>query len=226
MAVYDARPWDPLRNYTFRVMCLRGPPAPASEAAASLIGGGAALEDLDSLDVSYIAGVNKVSGLSVSIEATEVWEGGNHRHRYANPERATWDPITLEQGLAIDGQLERWAQAALSYVTTGAKPALDVKRNVLIDVWDPLLHPPGGKKRTEGLLQDAKSHTLALGAARLKRFLVFNAWVSNYQALPALDAMGSEIALLSVELTHEGWRELPATELPSDLAKSAATPLE
>ena len=47
---------------------------------------------------------------------------------------------------------------------------------------------------------------------RRRDYLVVNAWVSKLQALPGLDAMSNEVGLITVELTHDGWRPLPPTE--------------
>ena len=185
--------YNPLRNYQFRIR-FRDP---------QIHRGG-----------PYIAGVQRVSGLSVSINAAEVWEGGNSVHRYANPDRANWDPINLEQGLALDGTLEQWAGAVLDFLRTGRAPTEQLKRNLFIDVWDPDLHGHGGSAAGAG--------AAAAGAAqtRFRRYEIFNAWPSKLQAVPQLDGIGNEVALLSLELTHEGWRI--NTDLPPDLSTGGA----
>jgi phage tail-like protein len=153
-----------------------------------------------------------------------MWEGGNSLHRYANPDRATWETITLEQGLALDDTLERWAQAVLTFLKSGTVEVTEpVKRNVVIDVWEPLLHTPGTRSRPDGLQQQRlDQHIMGGGQDRLRRYLVFNAWISRYHALPALDAMANEVALLNVELVHEGWQLASQNELPADLARPSA----
>jgi phage tail-like protein len=148
---------DPLRTYRFRVS----------------IGG------------RPVAGVQKVSGLTVAVGARETWEGGNALHRYANPDRATWEAITLHQGLALGDTLERWASAVVDYLRTGRAGPEAVKRDVVIDVLEERWPQDGQPPRS---------------------YLVRNAWISKYEALPALDAMGNEVAIISVELTHEGWK--------------------
>lgn len=168
---------NPLRNYQFRL--------------------GFALPPPDAAGI-YVAGVQKISGLSVSVDASETWSGGNSLHRYANPNRASWDPITLEQGLAVDNSLEDWADAVLDFLRTGKAPGMPLKRNLFIDVWDPDLHGHGGPPA--GGTDADRPYT------RFRRYEVFNAWPSKLQATPQLDAMGNDIALLSLELTHEGWR--------------------
>ncbi|RKH10763.1 phage tail protein [Corallococcus sp. CA053C] len=143
----------------------------------------------------YVAGVRSVSGLSVHVSPFEVWEGGNNLHRYAQPHKVLWEPIVMDQGLALDDTLERWANAVLEFARTGKAPGEAVKRDVFIDLWDAYAHPtevpaPGPE-------------------ARMRSFYVHNAWVSKYHALPKLDAMAGEVALMSLELTHEGWEPVP-----------------
>ncbi len=169
--------WNPLRTYQFRLKLL----APGQAASGA----------------GYVAGVRTVSGLSLQVAPFEVWEGGNNLHRYANPNRVSWEPLTLEQGLALDDTLERWARAVVDFSRTGRAPANQpVKRELLIDVWEPTTHPTGPSPTTER-------------PQRLRSYRVFNAWISKYQALPKLDALANEVALLSVEVIHEGWVPLP-----------------
>jgi phage tail-like protein len=144
-------------------------------------------------DLGEVGGVQRVSGLSASVSPVETWEGGNNRHRYANPDKITWDPVTLEQGIALDDTLEIWAQAVQYFVMTGKIQSLPnavagataVKRNVTIELWPPSL--AAGPQLPE------------------RRYHLYNAWISRYNALPRLDALASEVALVTVELIHEGW---------------------
>src|SRR4029079_3739924 len=92
-------------------------------------------------------------------------------------------------GISLDETLQTWAEAGLHFLRTGAV-AQPVKRNVLLDVDDP-------------------GFTNAGDTRPRYRYVIFNAWVSKYQALPRLDAMADEVALLSVELTHHVWRTDP-----------------
>jgi phage tail-like protein len=196
-----ARPRNPLRTYQFRIALLT-PPLDADAAGRTFLGaeqGGGRTSQATGGEERYVAGVKRVSGLGMTVAASEVREGGNALHRYANPDRANWDPITLEQGLALDDTLERWAAAVVGYLRTGTVDSEEpVKRNLFVDVWDPAVP----------------------SEERSRRYLVFNAWISKFQAIPQLDATSSEVGLLVVELTHEGWRsDVPPTfETAADAA--------
>jgi phage tail-like protein len=114
---------NPLRNYQFRIAVI------TLNASSTM---------------TYVAGVKSVSGLRVQINPWEVYEGGNNLHRYANPNKVVWEPVTLEQGLALDDTFERWAGAVLQYSTDGTSNASEpVKRQVMIDLWDENLYPDG-----------------------------------------------------------------------------------
>ena len=191
---------NPLRNYQFRVGVI-------TTGAAST--------------TTYVAGVKSVSGLRVQVNPWEIWEGGNNLHRYANPNKVVWEPVTLEQGLALDDTFERWAQAVIDY-SIGKKPKEPVKRQVYIDLWDDLQYPAGpptlagplNRPPPEGpplaRLPITSNPAVPIDRAaqlgpRFRRYHVQNAWISKFAPLPKLDSMTSEVALLSVELMHEGW---------------------
>lgn len=195
----DIQPRNPLRTYQFRIAVL-------------------SLGDSAQAAAPYIAGVRSVSGLRAAIAPTETWEGGNNLHRYANPGRVSWEPVTLEQGLCLDDTLEEWARTVIEFATTGKKPAGGgaVKRTVIIDVWDENAHPAGPPElappatpspTTPSPFTSNPQVGISKQGSRYKRFHIFNAWISKYQALPKLDSMSSEVALGSIELMHEGWVE-------------------
>jgi phage tail-like protein len=204
-----ATPYDPLLTYQFRLQLLDPPADSSPEQLATTRGtlagaspGSTSTPDIGTASTGYVAGVRRVSGLTMTVAATETWEGGNSLHRYANPHRAVWEPILLEQGISLDTSLQAWAEAGVRFLRTGTVDmAQPVKRNVLLDVWDPGFTNAGDTR------------------PRL-RYVIFNAWVSKYQAIPRLDAMADEVALLSVELTHHGWRR----DSPPDLSAEFTTP--
>jgi len=46
---------------------------------------------------------------------------------------------------------------------------------------------------------------------------VHRCWVSEYQALPDLDANGTAVALEHVKLEHEGWEKDPSLGEPTEI---------
>ena len=104
--------------------------------------------------------------------------------------RTTFDPITLSRGVTHDTEFESWANR----------------------VWR-----LGGGPGNEATLRDSRKDIVIelcneAGQVVLA-YIVRRAWVSDYQALPALDANGAEVAVESITLQHEGWeRDTNVTE--------------
>ncbi|MES2639553.1 MAG: phage tail protein [Myxococcota bacterium] len=186
------RQHDPLRTFQFRVS------VPLDQTTAGVQTG-----------TRVVAGVQRVSGLTQIATASETWSGGNNLHRYANPERITWDPVVIESGLALDDTFAVWAAAVREFLETGKRPSVPIKRTVFIDVWD-------------GVPQD-RGATGPTDPPRSVRYVLANAWLSRFQALPRLDALTSEVALQSAEFVHEGWSRLASPDEAATLPKPVTT---
>jgi phage tail-like protein len=131
-------------------------------------------------DGRYVAGVSKVSPLSRTTEPVTHREGGDPVVMRQSPGNQKYEPITLERGVTHDTEFEAWAN--LVYSTTDGIP-LSLKgfrRDITIE-----LHNEAGKV--------------------VKGYKVFRCWVSEYQALPELDANGAGVAIEKMVLVHEGW---------------------
>lgn len=137
---------------------------------------------------SPVAAVSKVTGLKRSSDVIEYKEGGNALTRKGLG-RTKYDPITLERGVTHDTDFEVWANYA--QVLDNGSPTQSL-RNLRQEMRIELLNEEG---------------QLAI------RYLVHRAWVSEYQALPDLDAGGNAVAIEHIKLENEGWeRDLTVTE--------------
>jgi phage tail-like protein len=135
-----------------------------------------------------VAGVSKVSGLKRSSDVVDYKEGGNALI-LKGLGRTKYEPITLERGVTHDRDFEEWANAP--QVLDKGAPSTSLKnlrRNLRID-----------------LLNEA-------GQA-VHRYHLHECWVSEFQALPDLDAGGNAVALEHVKVEHHGWEhDLTLTE--------------
>ena len=141
-------------------------------------------------DGRYVAGISKVSALKRSTEVIEHREGGDPNSRRKSPGRTTFDPITLERGLSHDPEFERWANKTWNLGSgLGAESALkDFRKDIMIELYN-------------------EAGQLAVA------YKVFRCWVSQFQALPDLDANGNAIAIQHLVLQNEGWeRDLDVAE--------------
>jgi phage tail-like protein len=129
---------------------------------------------------SPVAGVSKISALKRSTEVITHREGGATSISGLAPSLWKFEPITVERGVTHDPDFEAWAN--LVYTTEGdaAISLKNFRRNLIIE----LLNEQG---------------TVA------KAYKVFRCWVSEYQALPELDANGHAVAIEHMVIQNEGW---------------------
>jgi phage tail-like protein len=135
-----------------------------------------------------VAGVSKVTGLKRTSDVIEYKEGGNAIvHKGIG--RTKYEPVTLERGVTHDDEFEKWANASQ-----------------VLDKGDP--HSSLGALR-----KDIFIDLLNEAGQLVQRYILHRCWVSEYQALPDLDAGGNSIALQQVKLENEGWeRDLQVGE--------------
>jgi phage tail-like protein len=135
---------------------------------------------VDVSKVEPVAAVSKISGLKRSSDVIEFRAGGN-AIVVKGIGRTKYDPITLERGVTQDTSFEQWANAA--QVLNKGEPRsflAKLRRELQID-----------------LLNEAGQPAI--------RYLVHRCWVSEYQALPDLDAGGNAIAIEHIKVENEGW---------------------
>ena len=144
-------------------------------------------------DGRYVAGVSKVSGVKRTTEVVEHREGGDPSMSRKSPGRTKYEPITLERGVTHDTEFERWSNRVWNFGSgLGAEVSLQSFRNdIIIEFYN-------------------EAGQLALA------YKVYRCWVSEYQALPDLDANANAVAIQHIKLENEGWeRDYDVTE-PSE----------
>jgi phage tail-like protein len=132
-----------------------------------------------------VAGLSKVSALKRSSDSIEYKEGGNPIIRKGLG-RTKYEPITMERGVTFDADFEDWANAA--QVLDKGSPSTSLK-NLRKEVRIDLLNEEG---------------------QAVRRYIVHRCWVSEYQALPDLDAGANAIAIEHIKLENEGWERDPS----------------
>lgn len=132
-------------------------------------------------DGQVVAGVSKVSALKRTTEVVSHREGGESfstpRH---SPASSKFDPITLERGITFAPEFEAWANLVYSTEGDGAVSLANFRKNISIEL-------------------------LNLQGTVVKRYNVFRCWVSEYTALPELDANANAIAFEMLVLQNEGF---------------------
>jgi phage tail-like protein len=141
-------------------------------------------------DGRYVAGISKVSSLKRTTEVVEFREGGDPSSARRSPGRTKYEAITLERGVTHDPEFEQWANKVWQLkAALGAEVSLaDFRKDIVIELYN-----------------EAGQLVIA--------YNVYRCWVSEYQALPDLDANANAVAIAHLKLENEGWeRDLQVTE--------------
>ena len=146
-------------------------------------------------DGKYVAGISKVGALKRTTEPVKHREGGDPSTSRKSPGRNEFEAITLERGVTHDPEFEAWANKVWSFgAGLGAESSLkDFRKDLIIEVYN-----------------EAGQVALA--------YKVYRCWVSEFQALPDLDANANAVAIQHLKLENEGWerdREVPEPTEPS-----------
>ena len=144
-------------------------------------------------DGRFVAGISKVGMLKRTTTPITHREGGDPSTSRKSPGRTEYDAITLERGVTHDVEFEQWANKVWNFgAGLGAEVSLkDFRKDIQIEVYN-------------------EAGQLAI------RYNVFRCWVSEYQALPDLDASANAIAIQHIKLENEGWERDTAVTEPSE----------
>jgi phage tail-like protein len=138
----------------------------------------------------YVAGVSKISALRRTTDVVSHREGGDPSSDRKSPGRTQYEAITLERGVTHDTEFEKWANKVWNFGSgLGAEVSLkDFRKDIIIDFYN-------------------EAGQLAIA------YSVYRCWVSEFQALPELDANANAVAIQTLKLENEGWeRDYAVTE--------------
>jgi phage tail-like protein len=139
-------------------------------------------------DGQYVAGLNKCSALKRSTEVTPWYEGGDASGPHQIPGKTKHDAITLEAGVTHDTTFEAWANKVNNFQGEAAMSLKTFRKDIQIEVFN-------------------------LQGQKVLAYNVYRCWVSEYQALPQLDASGNAVMISTIKLENEGWeRDISVTE--------------
>jgi len=133
-------------------------------------------------DGRYVAGMSKVGALKRTTEVVKHREGGDPSSSRKSPARTEYEPIQLERGVTHDTEFEKWANKIWNYGSgLGSETSLkDFRKDLILEVYN-------------------EAGQLALA------YKVYRCWVSEYQAVPDLDANANAVAIQTIKLENEGW---------------------
>ncbi len=141
-------------------------------------------------DQKYVAGVSKMGALKRTTEAVKHREGGDPSSSRKSPGKTEYEAITLERGVTHDREFEQWANKVWNYgAGLGLEVSLaDFRKDVMLELYN-------------------EAGQLVI------RYHVYRCWVSEFQAMPELDANANAVAIQTIKLENEGWeRDISVNE--------------
>jgi phage tail-like protein len=145
------------------------------------------------LDNKPVMGVSKVGSLKRTTEVVKHRSGGENSIDHKSPGRTSYEGLSMERGVTHDLEFERWANLVHSI---DGDPAMDLagyKKDLTLEVMN-------------------EKGQVAL------RYFLYRCWVSEFTALPDLDANANAVAIESVKIELEGWQRDEQTTEPDEAA--------
>ncbi len=144
-------------------------------------------------DGKYVAGISKVSALKRTTEVVKHREGGDPSSSRKSPGRTEYDAITLERGVTHDLEFEQWANKVWQYgVALGQEASLkDFRKDIILEMYN-------------------EAGQLAIS------YKIYRCWVSEFQAMPDLDANANAVAIQHIKLENEGWERDTSVKEPTE----------
>lgn len=141
------------------------------------------------IDGKPVAGLRKMTALKKTTEVVPWRTAGDPTHERKLPGATKYEPITLEQGLTHDPVFEQWAKLVNNIQGDAGMSLKNFRKDIVVNV-------------------------LNLQGKVAISYKVYRAWVSEYQALPDLDAgTTNAVGIQHIKLEHEGWeRDLGVSE--------------
>jgi phage tail-like protein len=152
-------------------------------------------------DGKYVAAVSKVSTLKRTTEVVSHRSGGDPSAPYLSPGKQKYEAITMERGLTQAMEFHDWAGLVWNFgAALGAETSLaNFRKNIYLEFYN-------------------EAGQLVMG------FKIYRCWVSEYQAMPDLDANGNAIAIEHIKVENEGWeRDTSVTEPAEPTLPNVAT---
>jgi phage tail-like protein len=138
--------------------------------------------------------VSKVGGLTRTTQVVTHREGGSPSLAYRSPGQTEYTAITLERGVTHDEDFELWANKVWSLAGGSGEQQVslkDFRKDVIIELYN-----------------EAGQKVIA--------YNVYRCWVSEYTAMPELDASANAVAIQSIKLENEGWERDADVAEPSE----------
>jgi phage tail-like protein len=140
-------------------------------------------------DGQYVAGLTKMSALKRTTEPVVHREAGDPSRERKSPGKTKYEAVTLERGVTHDTAFEAWAN--LVHALDNPISLKNFRKDITVDVFN-----------------EANQKVLS--------YNLFRCWVSEFQALPQLDAAATGVAIETIKLELEGWERDTSVVEPTE----------
>ena len=137
-----------------------------------------------SWDGTDVAGLTKMSALRRTTEMVEYREAGENMTSRKLPGKTSYEAVTLEAGITYDTSFQDWADLVNDFASHSVTALKDFRKNIIVTVYN-----------------EANQAVLA--------YQLYRCWVSEYQALPELDASANAVAITTMKLEFEWFSRDP-----------------
>jgi phage tail-like protein len=142
-------------------------------------------------DNKPVMGISKVGALKRTTEVVKHRDGGDNSTDHKSPGRTSYDAITVERGITHDPEFEAWANKVHPYSGDTAMDLAAYKKNLTLE------------------MMNEKGHVVY-------RYFLYDCWVSEYTAMPELNANANAVAIESLKIELEGWDRDKDTKEPNE----------
>jgi len=141
-------------------------------------------------DGKAVMGISKVGALKRTTEVVKHRDGGDNSTDHKSPGRTSYDALSIERGITHDLEFEAWANRVHAFSGDTAMDLAAYKKNLTLE------------------MMNEKGHVVY-------RYFLYDCWVSEYTAIPELNANANAIAIESLKIELEGWDRDKDTKEPN-----------
>ncbi len=142
-------------------------------------------------DGKTVMGISQVGPLKRTTEVVKPRDGGDNSTDHKSPGRTSYDAITVERGLTHDPEFEAWADKVHPYAGDTSMDLARYKKDLTLE------------------MMNEKGHVVY-------RYFLYDCWVSEYTAIPQLNANANAVAIESLKIELEGWDRDRDTKEPNE----------
>jgi phage tail-like protein len=142
-------------------------------------------------DDKPVMGISKVGALKRSTEVVKHRDGVDNSTDHKSPGRTSYDAITVDRGITHDSEVDAWADKGHPDSGDTAMDLAAYKKNLTLE------------------MMNEKGHVVY-------RYFLYDCWVSEYTAIPELNANANAVAIESLKIELDGWDRDRDTKEPNE----------